>query len=97
MRRDALNERCAWMGRETLLFAAARAKGTTRDQALKQVESVDLQEPPQAAENRQKIGVPDERSDLRDIVNKVYEADPAMPPDQLAAKANDECSASVSQ
>lgn len=85
------------MGRETLAFAAARVKGTTRDQALRQVNTVDLNEPEQARKNREDLGVPDERTDLRDIVNKVYDADPSIPPDQLAGKVNSECSASIPQ
>lgn len=97
MKRDALNERCTWMGRETALFAAARDKGTTRDQAMKQVESVNLQEPEQARENREHLGLPDERTDLREVVRQVYDANPSTPPDQLAAKVNSECSSASAQ
>jgi hypothetical protein len=97
MKRDALNERCAWMGRETVLFAAARAKGTTREQAMSQVETVDLHEPNQAAENRAHLGLPDERTDLRDVVRRVYDADASIAPDQLGAQVAGECSSSSAQ
>ncbi len=97
MKREALNERCAWMGRETALFADARGKGTTRDQALKQVESADLQEPEPARENREHLRLPDERTDLREVVRQVYDVNASMPPDQLAAKVTSECSAGAAQ
>ena len=84
------------MGRETMLFAAARDKGTTREQAMKQVEEIDLQEPEPARQNREHLGLPDERSDLREVVRGVY-ANASMPPDQLAQKVNSDCSAAGTQ
>ncbi len=95
MRHEALGERCRWMGQETLLFAQARDKGTVREDALKQAAVAEANEPQQARDNRQTIGVPTAADDIREIVHQVYEVNPKTPPDDLAARVGGGCNASI--
>lgn len=97
MRREALSERCNWMGAETKLFAEARDEGTGKEDALKQAIVAEANEPEQARSNRQAIGVPGAGDDIRQIVHQVYDVNPKMPPDDLASQVAGQCNASTPQ
>ena len=94
---EAMEERCAWMGSETVLFAKARDQGTKRDQAMQQIDSIDQQAFARGGENRAQLGLPDEKTDLREIVHQIYDDNPSTPSDQLAQKVKSSCEATVRQ
>lgn len=97
MRREALGERCTWMGTETRLFAEARDKGTSKEDALKQASVAEANEPQQARDNRQEIGVPSAADDIREIVHQVYELNPKGSPDDVAQQVASRCNSSIPQ
>jgi len=96
-KREAMNERCLWMSSQAGIFAQARDKGSTRQATLDTIAIAQANEPEESRQNREKMGLPDQSSDMREIVRQVYDVVPSLPPDQVATKVSNDCRAQIAQ